>query len=99
MNTLIALYSSTISLLILAASLSPPKFVVPNLPDLTVKTRRTSGGWLSQVSALYVKGARQRTETVNEKPARANAMKGGSSTSMNGTNSMPLPKSRIGPSG
>jgi hypothetical protein len=74
MRTLVTFCSSTFSVLSLAASVGLPKFIVPNLPDLTVKTRRTSGDWLSQVSALYVKGARQRIETVDEQPARANAM-------------------------
>jgi len=73
MGTLATL-SGTFSLLILAASVGFPKFVVPNLPDLTVKTRRTSADWLSQVNMLCVKGARQRTEILNEKPARADAM-------------------------
>jgi hypothetical protein len=66
--------STMFSLLILAASVGFPKFVVPNLPDLTVKTRRTSDDGTSQVNALYLKGARQRTETVNEKPARADVI-------------------------
>ncbi len=66
--------STMFSLLILAASVGFPKFVVPNFPDLTVKTRRTSDDGTPQLSALYLKGARQRTETVNEKPARADAM-------------------------
>jgi hypothetical protein len=65
--------SSAFSLLILAASVGFPKFVVPNLPDLTVKTRRTSDDRLSQVSTLYLKGARQRTETIIEKMAGADA--------------------------
>src|SRR5260370_18316703 len=68
MRTLVTFYTSTFSLLILAALVELPKFIVPNLPDLTIKTRRISGDWLSQVSTIYVKGARQRTETVVEKP-------------------------------
>ena len=73
MGTLVK-FSTMFSLLILAASVGFPKFVVPNLPDLTVKTRRISGDGTSQLSALYLKGARQRTETVSENPARAHAM-------------------------
>jgi hypothetical protein len=73
MGTLVTL-ASVFSLLILAAPVGLPKLIVPNLPDLTVKTRRISGDGTSQVSTLYLKGARQRTETVNEKPARADAM-------------------------
>src|SRR5260370_11156508 len=68
MRTLVPFYTSTFSLLILAALVELPKFIVPKLPDLTIKTRRISGDWLSQVSTIYVKGARQRTETVVEKP-------------------------------
>jgi len=74
MGSLVTLCSSTFSVLILAASAGLPKFIVPNHPDLTIKTRRTSGDWLSQVNALYLKGARERTEIVTEKPARADAM-------------------------
>jgi hypothetical protein len=66
--------SSTLSVLILAASVGLPNFVVPNLPDLAIKTRRTSGDWLSQLDTLYLKGARQRTETMIEKPAGADAI-------------------------
>jgi len=69
MGTLVTLCVSA-SVLILAASVEPPKFIVPNLQNLTIKTRRTSGDWMSHVDTLYVKGARQRTETVVEKPTR-----------------------------
>lgn len=69
MGTLVTLCGSA-SVLILAASVGFPKFVVPNLPDLTIKTRQTSGNWMSQVDSLYLKGARQRTEAVVEKPTR-----------------------------
>ena len=71
MGTLVTLCSSTFSVLILAASVGLPKFIVPNLTDIAIKTRRTSGDWLSQVNTLYLKGARQRTETVIEKMAGA----------------------------
>src|SRR5207249_10482323 len=70
----VTLCSSTFSVLILATSVGLPKFIVPNLPDLAIKTRRTSGDWLSQLDTLYLKGARQRTETVVEKPAGADAI-------------------------
>lgn len=75
MGNLITFCSSTFSVLILAASFGLPKFIVPNLPDLAIKTRRTSGDWLSQVDTLYLKGARERTEIVTEKSTRADAMK------------------------
>jgi hypothetical protein len=74
MGTLVTLCSSTFSVLILAASVGLPKFIVPNLPDLAIKTRRTSGDWLSRLDTLYVKGARQRTETVVERPEVADAI-------------------------
>jgi hypothetical protein len=74
MGILFTLCSSTFSVLILAASVGLPKFIVPNLPDLAIKTRRTSGDWLSQLNTLYLKGARQRTETVVEKPTGADAI-------------------------
>jgi hypothetical protein len=73
MGTLITFCSTGFSVLILAASFGLPKFIVPNLSDLAIKNRRTSGDWLSQVSTLYLKGARQRTETVIEKMAGAAA--------------------------
>jgi hypothetical protein len=72
MGTLVTL-SSAFSLLILAASVGFPKFVVPNSPDLTVKTRRTLVDGTTLVNTLYLKGARQRTETLYEKPSRSGA--------------------------
>src|SRR5712664_3065214 len=74
MGTLVTFCSTGFSVLILAASLGLPKLTVPNLPDLAIKTRRTSGDWLSQVNTLYLKGARQRTETVIENPTRGDAI-------------------------
>src|SRR5204863_9163032 len=73
MGTLVTFCSSTCSVLILAAAIGFPKFVAPNFSDLAIKTRRTSGDWLSQVNTLYLKGARQRTEAVIEKMAGADA--------------------------
>lgn len=76
MRGLVTFYSSTFSVLIFAASLGPPKFVVPNFPDLMIKTR-TSGGWQSPLNTtLYLKGARQRTETVIEEHAQAAGFSG-----------------------
>jgi hypothetical protein len=74
MGTLVTLCSGAFSILILAGSVGLPKFIVPNLPDLAIKTRRTSGGWLSQLNTLYLKGARQRTETVVEMPTGTDAI-------------------------
>jgi len=73
MRALVTFCCSAFCVLIFAASVGLPKFTLPNLPDLMVKTRRTSGDWLSQVTTLYVKGARQRTETVIQQRARAEA--------------------------
>lgn len=52
-----------------------PKLIVPNFPDLTIRTRRTSGKSLSHLTTLYLKGARQRTETVIERSAHNDATK------------------------
>jgi hypothetical protein len=66
---------SIFSVLILAASIAVPNLVVPNFPDLAIKTRHTSSAQksahqFSEVRALYLKGSRQRTETTTEKPLR-----------------------------
>jgi hypothetical protein len=55
---------SLLSLLILTAPLQLPKLVVPNFPDLTIKTRRTSGNQSSNQETLYLKAARQRSEHI-----------------------------------
>src|ERR1700676_2532922 len=55
---------SLLSLLILTAPLQLPKLVVPNFPDLTIKTRRTSGNQSSNEETLYLKAARQRSEHI-----------------------------------
>jgi len=74
MATLLARSFIAFSALILAAGVEPPKLVVPNFSDLAIKTRQTSGDASSEVHALYLKGSRQRTESVVEKPARADAI-------------------------
>ncbi len=48
--------------LLLTASLPLPNLMVPNFPDLTIKTRRTDGNRHSTEETLYLKGARQRSE-------------------------------------
>jgi hypothetical protein len=53
-----------LSLLILTAPLQLPKLVVPNFPDLTIKTRHTDGARHSTMQTLYLKGSRQRSEYV-----------------------------------
>jgi len=59
--------TSLFALLLLTAFL--PKFVVPDFPDLTIKTRRTMGDWHSSADTLFLKGARQRSESVTERPS------------------------------
>lgn len=55
-----------LSLLILSESLVAPKIVIPNFPDLTIKTRRVDGDSRSRKDILYLKGARQRIESGSE---------------------------------
>jgi hypothetical protein len=50
--------------LLLTAALPLPNLMVPNFPDLTIKTRRTDGNRHSTEETLYLKGARQRSEYV-----------------------------------
>jgi hypothetical protein len=57
--------------LLLTAPLPLPKLVVPNFPDLTIKTRRTDGTQYSQEDTLYLKGARQRSEYVIQNAGRS----------------------------
>src|ERR1700686_2227818 len=70
---------STFSVFILALSVGLPKLIVPNFHDLAIKTRHTSGDQksavqFSEVRALYLKGSRQRTESVLAKPAGTDAI-------------------------
>lgn len=79
MATFIAHSFSMLSVLALAAALGLPKFVVPNFSDLAIKTRHTSsdqktGNPSSEVRALYLKGSRQRIETLHENPAHDDAL-------------------------
>jgi hypothetical protein len=75
MATSLAHSFSAFSVFILTLSVGLPKLIVPNFSDLAIKTRHTSGDHksgdqFSEVRALYLKGSRQRTETVLEKPVR-----------------------------
>ena len=74
METWVPFGSRMLSLLVLAPLVALPKFAVPNYSDLKIKTRYTFDDWQSQVHTLYLKGAWERTETVTEKPSRADAM-------------------------
>lgn len=55
---------SLLSLLILTAEVSLPKFVVRNFPDMKIKTRRTVDDRLQTEETTYLKGARQRSERI-----------------------------------
>src|ERR1700680_4126306 len=55
-----------LSVLILSESPVLPKIVVPNFPDLTIKTRRVDSDSRSSKDILYLKGARQRIESGSE---------------------------------
>jgi hypothetical protein len=74
MQTLVTLCWGIFFLLTLAAAVGPPKCVVPNFPDIAIKTRHTSDGGPSQLRMLYLKGSRQRVEIVVEKPSRTEAI-------------------------
>jgi hypothetical protein len=54
--------------LLLASLPSLPRLVVPNSPDLMIKTRRT-GDSSTTIETLYLKGARQRRESSTERAA------------------------------
>jgi hypothetical protein len=60
--------ASTLGLLVLLAAQSAaiPTLTVPAVPDVTIKTRRTTDHQDSSMSTtiVYHKGARQRTETI-----------------------------------
>jgi hypothetical protein len=58
--------SRTLTLLgwLIAQSAAAQTWVVPNAPDLMIKTRRTVQGVTDTVGVLYLKGARQRQEMV-----------------------------------
>ncbi len=67
MPSIIALVS-----LLLLASAALTSVVVPNYKDLTIKTHREVGELSSSIDTLYLKGARERSETRVEKPTAAN---------------------------
>ncbi|HEV3214681.1 MAG TPA: hypothetical protein VGZ27_03115 [Vicinamibacterales bacterium] len=72
--------ASTLGLLgLLAAQFAPPpKFTVPAVPDVTIKTRQTTDHQNSSISTtiVYRKGARQRTETIVDWPPQVSARNG-----------------------
>ena len=73
-GTLVALCCGIFFVLTLTALVVSPKLTVPNLPDLAIKTRHTPGDGFSRLNMLYLKGSRQRTETLVERPFRADAI-------------------------
>jgi hypothetical protein len=68
--------------LLSAQSPALPTFVVPNAPDLTIKTRRTFDHRNSSATTeiVYLKGARQRRETVVEWPEPVSTIVGSGRT-------------------
>jgi len=68
---------STLALLalLMVQSAESPKFIVPDVPDVTIKTRETYDRPDSSVEThiIYLKGARQRREHIVEWPARSGA--------------------------
>jgi hypothetical protein len=61
---MIASSLTSLSVLLLVASASLPKIVVPNFPDLKITTRMTFGQF-SIIQTLYLKGGWERMETGN----------------------------------
>src|ERR1700682_4079855 len=76
--------ASTLGLLGLLAAQSAalPKFIVPAVPDVTIKTRRTTDHQNSSISTtiVYHKGARQRRETIVDWPPHVSARIGSKRT-------------------
>jgi hypothetical protein len=72
--------ASTLGLLglLAAQSVGPPKFLVPAVPDVTIKTRLTIDRQNSSISTtvVYLKGARQRAETIVDWPPQVSAITG-----------------------
>jgi hypothetical protein len=68
--------------LLAAQSGAPPKFIVPSVPDVTIKTRRTTDHENASISTtiVYHKGARQRTETIVDWPTQVSARAGSKRT-------------------
>jgi hypothetical protein len=78
--------ASTLGLLGLLAAQSAalPKFIVPAVPDVTIKTRRTTDHQNSSINTtiVYHKGARQRTESIVDWPPHVSARPGSRRTHM-----------------
>jgi hypothetical protein len=76
--------ASTLGLLglLAAQSAAAPKFIVPAVPDVAIKTRRTTDHQDSSISTtiVYHKGARQRTETIVDWPPQVSARTGSKRT-------------------
>jgi hypothetical protein len=64
---MIASIAATVALLLLADT-SLPRLLVPDFPDLTIKTRTTSDGMETSRETLYLKGSRQRREYDHRGP-------------------------------
>lgn len=61
----------TLLTLLLLTTAALTSVVVPNFKDLTIRTHREVGDLSSSVDTLYLKGARERSETRVEKPTAA----------------------------
>ena len=59
----------TLLSVLLLASAALTSVVVPNYKDLTIRTRREVGDLSANIDTLYLKGARERSESRIEKPA------------------------------
>ncbi len=81
--------ASTLGLvgLLAAQSAALPKLVVPDPPDLTIKTRRTIDHPNSSISTeiVYRKGARERGETIIDWPPQISAVNGAKRTHLGTT--------------
>jgi hypothetical protein len=63
--------ASLLVLLLLTTASSLPTLVVPNHPDLTIKTRLIANNIGSSVQTLYLRAAHERTEWIAEKPTNS----------------------------
>ena len=61
--------------ILLLASTSLPKLVVPNSPDVKITIKRTSSDSLTTVESLYAKGPRQRVEYTSERTVSGRTVK------------------------
>jgi hypothetical protein len=63
-----------LSFLLLVGTTSLPQLVVPNSPDLMIKTKRTGSDSSTTIETLYLKGARQRRESSSARTVMGRTM-------------------------